>query len=207
MEWAIIAAALIAAGGAVYANDQTNKSVAEQTAFQEDMSNTAYQRTMADMKAAGLNPILASKVGGASTPSGAHMVYQNVGAAATSTASDIAKAGSTVELQEAQTALTEAKTILTEKGIPLAEMEREVWERLKTVFDKAADMLDKGIDISILAKETAEFFDYAEELGTTSGTATRNALEKIFKKGGTEATKFLEKVLGYTKKQNVGVVE
>lgn len=39
--------------------------------YNTQMSNTAYQRATADMKKAGINPIVAYQQGGASTPSGA----------------------------------------------------------------------------------------------------------------------------------------
>lgn len=65
----------IAAGIDFLGNRETNamqKDVArEQMDFQERMRSTAYQAAVTDMKAAGLNPMLAYSQGSAASPSGA----------------------------------------------------------------------------------------------------------------------------------------
>lgn len=74
------------AGGSVLSYLGSRSSAKEQMGFQERMSGTSYQRSMADMRKAGLNPILAYQQGGASSPGGAGFQTPNIAEGAVSTA-------------------------------------------------------------------------------------------------------------------------
>lgn len=76
-----LAGSVISGGLGYFGTQQTNEANALQAQlnrdFQAGQTGTAYQRAVADMKAAGLSPMLAYSQGGASSASGATAVMQD----------------------------------------------------------------------------------------------------------------------------------
>lgn len=128
---ALIGGAFSMLGGAS-ANRANSAQALQQMEFQERMSNTAHQRQVEDLKAAGLNPILSAKYGGASTPGGAQATMQNVAASApaiATQAANLAQVKATTENIKAQT---------TNLGTETAkdDVTQRIWEAINRVIDR-----------------------------------------------------------------------
>jgi hypothetical protein len=100
-------AGLIGAGVSAFGQYRANK---ETRNYATKMSGTAHQRQMADLKAAGINPILAGRLGGASTPS-----YQagNIGSAAVQGYGQVSSA----KQAQAQTERTKVDTKIRQRDL------------------------------------------------------------------------------------------
>lgn len=113
--WGTIASAAMGYLGQKDTNDMNVALSRDQMEFQERMSSTAHQREVADLKAAGLNPMLSALKGnGASTPTGSLARVENPSAAGISAAvnaASLAKLKAETATAETQADLNQASAL------------------------------------------------------------------------------------------------
>lgn len=144
--------------GAKRTSDASAKAASTNREWQEELSNTAHQRQVKDLKKAGLNPILSAGGSGASTPSGsmanvpdfasALSVGSGSGIAAEKAITEIDSVKQSTDLAKENTRIASAKAAIEEhKAKAVTGVSKGVSKGVKSTNKLIDRAMEKGWDI------------------------------------------------------------
>ena len=140
-----------AVAGSVITGAFNKRSADKQMRFQDNQSRTQYQRAVADMRAAGLNPMLAAKLGGNAAMSGASATMPDLGSTLNS-ATSIANQKNVQDAQVAQIEL--GNKIRSLKDLPEAMVKGMPYKIASMFVETIVDAI--GDDVTVIQGKAAD---------------------------------------------------